>query len=100
LRPRLTVTGTGDHDAADPKALRLVIYARSADVLRVVLTEKHPANRRSRFDIAKIVRKLKNAGPFTLREPSTNETFTAYISAVNEVPTGIEVVYERWQIAA
>ena len=100
LRLRLTATGTGDHDATDPKILRIVVYARTADVMRVVLTPQNVRNKRSRFDTAKIIRKLKNAGPVTIREPFTNETHTAYITAVNEVAEGIEVVYERWQINA
>jgi hypothetical protein len=99
-RPRFTVTGTGDHDAADPKCLRLTLIARTPDTMRVVITSSTLQGRLSLFEIAKELRWLKNAGPQTIGEPGTNEDFTGYIRSVNIVPAGIEVLYDRWQIAA
>ena len=54
------------------------------------------------------MRKEKDAGPVTIREPGTNETHTGYIKNVNQISyrdggdmlSGIELVYERWSVAA
>ena len=101
----MTATGTGDHTDGDPLGLRLVVGARTMDTMRVVITTNTLRDKLSLFEIAKEIRQLKNAGPQTMSEPGTNEDFTGYIRAVNLVPigpgeNGVEVLYDRWQIAA
>ena len=105
VRLRMTATGTGDHTDGDPLGLRLVVGARTMDTMRVVITTNTLRDKLSLFEIAKEIRQLKNAGPQTMSEPGTNEDFTGYVRAVNLVPigpgeTGVEVLYDRWQIAA
>ena len=103
---RCTTAGY-DETANDPKILSLIVHARTADIWRVVLTDAGDSQR-SLFDIAKLLRKQKDSGPVTIREPNTNETFTAYVKQVNDIlystkdaeARGVEVVFERFSAAA
>lgn len=108
FRPEIRCVTTAGYDETatiDPKILSLVIHARTADVWRVVLTESSQANL---FDVGKLLRQQKNAGPVTIREPGTNETHTAYVKQVNDIlyatstgqSRGLEIVYERFSAAA
>jgi len=103
FRPYLTlVTGASyDPDTSDPRILRLKMEARSPDIIRTVLL---PSDKRNLFEMKKILRKLKNAGVKTIREPETNETFSGRIIAVNDTihnnQQAVEVVVARWGVAA
>jgi len=102
-RPRLTLTtgSTYAPTSSDPRWLRLKIEVRSPDTIRCVIK---PSPDRNLFETKKILRKLKNAGVRTIREPQTNETFSGQIIAVNDIIQGgaqaVEVVMHRWAIAA
>lgn len=103
---RCITSASYDETAGDPKILSLVVHARTADIWKVVLTDTGDS-RMNLFDVAKLLRKSKDAGPVTIREPGTNETHTAYVKQVNDVlystttgqARGVEVIYERFAVA-
>jgi len=103
LRPRFTVTTTSGYapTTSDPRWLRLKVEARSPDTIRTVLL---PSSQRNLFETKKILRKLKNAGTKTMREPETNETFSATIIAVNDTvhegKQAVELICQRFGVAA
>jgi hypothetical protein len=105
LRMRLTCTTNGSHATnTDPKAVRLIVYARSPDSVRVVIT---PSSQRNLFETLKLARKWVDAGPLTIREVETNETHSAYVRVANLIhyqtdtgyDDGVEVLMDRWTIA-
>ena len=103
FRPYLTlITGaTYAPTTSDPRLLRLKIEGRSVDIIRTILL---PSAQRNLFETKKILRKLKNAGFKTVREPETNETFSGQIVAVNDIIhnnlPACEVIMERWGVAS
>ena len=103
LRPYLTLVTGADYAPAssDPRLMRLKIEARSADVIRTVIL---PSQQRNLFETKKTLRKLKSAGAKTVREPETNETFSANIIAVNDAihnnQQAVEIILERWSVNA
>jgi len=103
VRPEISLTTGGSYapTSSDPRLLRLKIEARSPDTIRCVVKASPDRNL---FETKKILRKLKNAGVKTIREPGTNETFSGQIIAVNDtVQDGVqavELVAYRWSVAA
>jgi len=103
LRPRLTLTTGATYApiSSDPRWLRMKVEARSPDTIRCVI--KASADR-NLFETKKILRKLKNAGMRTIREPATNETFSGQIIAVNDIvyngAQAVELLAYRWAVAA
>lgn len=106
LRLRFTATTNGSHSTStDPKIIRVVCYARSPDWVTAIVM---PTAQRNLFETTKILRKLKDAGPFTTREPDTNENHTCYIKEVNTIryqtdtgyADGVQIQYERFAAAA
>jgi len=110
LRMRITATTTAGFVAGtdDPKVLHMMVYARSPDVVRMVITPKDRRSQKNMFETVKALRKLKDAGPITIREPDTNETHSAYVKAVGLIrydgldgpSQGIELIVERFTVAA
>ena len=104
LRPRWTATMGTLGSTNDAKILRFVIYARTPDTQRVVLVTDDQS-RRSLYDMAKILRKLKDAGPVAVFEPGTNESTNCYIQSVDIVQEAgvgeaLALTYWRWAVAA
>ena len=103
FRPFIVLTAGASYDpvTSDPRLLRLKIEARSADTIRTVVL---PSSQRNLFEAKKILRKLKNAGVKTVREPGTNETFSATIVAVNDTvhegKQGVELLMQRFSVNA
>ena len=103
IRPVLTLTTGASYapTTSDPRLMRLKVEARSADMIRTVLL---PTAQRNLFETKKILRKLKSAGVKTVREPDTNETFSAKIVAVNDTvhegKRAVECIMERWSVNA
>ena len=99
FRPYLTLATGASYapTSGDPRTLRLKMEARSPDIIRTVLL---PSDKRNLFEMKKILRKLKNAGVKTIREPETNETFSGRIIAVNDTvhanQQAVEVVISRF----
>ena len=109
FRPYLDMTTGASYapTTSDPRLLRLKVEARSVDIIRTVLL---PTPQRNLYDTKRILRKLKNAGVKTVREPepndayATSESFSAKITAVNNLILNnrqvVEVIMERWGVAA
>src|SRR3990167_261457 len=103
FRPYITLTAGASYapTTSDPPILRPKMEARSPDIIRTVLL---PSDKRNLFEMKKILRKLKNAGVKTIREPETNETFSGRIIAVNDTvhnnQQAVEVVISRFGVAA
>ena len=98
----VVATTTGAYStSSDPKILRVIVYARSADRVRVVLIPDE--NSRNLFEMTKVLRKLKDAGPISVREPGTNESTSVYIRSVNQIAgavPGVQIEYDRFAVSA